>query len=252
MMPTTSPGEMPRIEMKSLFKLGGAAAVLALATNLLDVALGFGGGEAVAYGGRSAVEWFSLFQINWFQGLYVLGILNIVYQVCLIPVYAAMIAAHRGKYRAYAALAMILFGLGMAVYMANNAAIPMHALSGKFAAAGTEAQRALYAAAGETILARGEDFTPGSFIGLILGGLAALAMSFVMLRGGVFKKATAWIGIVGFSLLTVFTVLATFVPSLLSDRVLRLRHARRVGGAGLVRPGGPQAVRAGQGANTPP
>ncbi len=47
----------------------------------------------------------------------------------------------------------------MAVYIANNAAIPMQALSGKYAAAGTETQRALYAAAGETILARGEDFT---------------------------------------------------------------------------------------------
>ncbi|GAB6273777.1 MAG: hypothetical protein STSR0004_06400 [Peptococcaceae bacterium] len=72
----------------------------------------------------------------------------------------------------------------------------------------------MLAAAGEAVLASGEDFTPGSFIGLIFGGIAAIMVSFVMLRGGIFGKATAWIGITGFTLLSVFTILSTFVPAL--------------------------------------
>jgi hypothetical protein len=90
----------------------------------------------------------------------------------------------------------------------------MSVLSSRYAAAETDTQRALFAAAGEAVLARGEDFTPGSFTGLIFGGIAAIGMSFIMLRGGIFGKATAWIGIIGFTFLSVFTIWSTFVPVL--------------------------------------
>lgn len=198
---------------RGLFKLGGAAALLAMAANLLDVILGLGDSEMAAYGGKTAVEWFAIFQAGAFRGLYVLGILNIVYQACLLPVYAAMIAAHRGRLRVYTALAAAVFGIGMAVYVSNSAALPMADLSARYASA-PEAGRGLIAAAGEAVLAKGEDFTPGSFIGLILGGLAALGLSWVMLKGRVFPKPAAWAGLIGFSLLSVFTVVATFFPQL--------------------------------------
>lgn len=57
-------------------------------------------------------------------------------------------------------------------------------------------------------------FIGGSFIGLIFSGIAAITISIVMLRGAIFAKATAWIGIVGFTFLSFFTILSTFVPSL--------------------------------------
>jgi hypothetical protein len=66
--------------------------------------------------------------------------------------------------------------------------------------------------AGEAVLARGEDFTPGSFIGFFFTEIAGLAISLVMLSGKVFSKSTAYSGIVGFALLSVFTVWATFIP----------------------------------------
>jgi hypothetical protein len=72
----------------------------------------------------------------------------------------------------------------------------------------------MFAAAGEAVLASGEDFTPGSFLGMMFGVIAAIAMSLVMLRGGIFGKGTAWIGIVGFTFLSVFTIWATFIPVL--------------------------------------
>jgi hypothetical protein len=199
---------------KSLYTLGGVAALVAFATNVLDVVLGLGEMDTIVPGTRTAADWFALYQEQWFTGLYLLGILNIVYMAALVPVYFAICAAHRRASRAYAVLVMILSLIGMAIYISNNAAIPMLVLSEKYAAAGTDTERALFVAAGEAVLARGEDFTPGAFVGTILGAIAAAAMSFVMLRGAIFGKATAWIGMIGFTFLSVFTIWATFIPVL--------------------------------------
>lgn len=201
-------------EHKSLYKLAGFFALLAMSANLLDVILGFGETDIIVYGTKTAAEWFLLFQDNWFKGLYTLGILNIVYMLCMIPVYFAIFTVHRCNHFIASIMAMVIFFLAVAIYVSNNAAIPMFVLSGKFIAATTDTQRALFVAAGESVLARGEDFTPGSFLGLFFSGIAAITISFVMLRGGIFSKANGWIGIIGFSFLTLFTALATFVPAL--------------------------------------
>jgi hypothetical protein len=41
-----------------------------------------------------------------------------------------------------------------------------------------------------------------------------MCISIVMLRGQAFGKVNAWIGIVGFASLSLFTFIATFVPAL--------------------------------------
>lgn len=214
MMNQVTNAEIVDSDWKSLYRAGGVAALFAMSASLLDVILGFGETEVIAYGTKTAIDWFALYRENWFMGLYTLGFLNIVYHSCMVPMFFALFTAHRRRNGSYAALAMIVFFIGMIIYISNSAAIPMFVLSGKYAAAGTDAQRALFAAAGEAVLACGEDFTPGSFIGLLFTEIAILAISFVMLRGGVFGKVTAWIGIIGFTFLFVFTVLSIFVPAL--------------------------------------
>lgn len=102
------------------------------------------------------------------------------------------------------------------MYISNNAAIPLLVLSGKYSLAATDLQRTVLVAAGEAVLSRGEDFTAGSFIPLFLSGLTAICISVIMLRGGIFGKVHAWIGIVGFTFLSIFTIIATFVPALYS------------------------------------
>ncbi|HXF60112.1 MAG TPA: DUF4386 family protein [Caldilineaceae bacterium] len=198
----------------SLYMVAGAAALAALAANVLDIVLGFGDTEIVVNGAKTATDWFAVYEESWFDGLYRLGILNIVYQLCLVPIFLALFVAHRHTDGTYAALAMVIGFIGTAIYLSNNAAIPMLTLSAKHAAAASDAQRAILAAAGEAVLATGEDFTPGSFAGMFLGGIAAIIMSWVMLRSGVFGKFSAWAGIIGFSFLSLFTIWATFVPVL--------------------------------------
>jgi len=206
--------EIAEFQWNWLYKVGAVAALIAMFANILDILLGFGGTEVFTYGSRSAIEWFAIYQGSWFKGLYSLGILNLVYLAAMLPVYLALLAAHRKKQAVFVILTMIVFLVSMSIYISNNAAIPLLVLSNKYTLAGTDVQRSIYMAAGESVLARGEDFTPGSFIGLFSGGLAAIALSYIMLRGGVFGKVNAWIGIAGFSFLSIFTILATFVPAL--------------------------------------
>jgi hypothetical protein len=197
-----------------VFRIAGIGALIAFVANVLDVALGFGGSEVVTYGTKSALEWFALYQQSWFKGIYALGILNIAYMTAMLPVYLGLVLSHLKKHGIWAILAMTVFLIAMAAYIATNAAIPMYVLSTKYALATTEIQKNIYLSAGEAVLARGEDFTPGSFFNLFLGGLAAISISVIMLRGGVFGKVNAWIGIIGFTFLSSFTFLATFVPPL--------------------------------------
>jgi hypothetical protein len=134
--------------------------------------------------------------------------------VAMLPVYLALFGAHFEKQATVAALTITIFLTAMSMYISNNAAIPLLVLSSKYSLANTDTQRTILLAAGEAILSRGEDFTAGSFIPLFMSGLAAICISLVMLRGGIFGKVNAWIGIVGFTFLSLFTIIATFIPAL--------------------------------------
>jgi hypothetical protein len=197
-----------------LYTMGGTAALVALLVNLSDVVLGFGSSEVITYGSQPAAAWFSVFQQSPFKGLYALGIFNIAYMLAMLPVYIALLWAHRRHQAVPAVLVLIVYLLATSIYISTNAAIPMLVLADKYGLAQTELQKTIFIAAGEAILARGEDFTPGAFIGLFLSGCAAIAISFIMLRGSIFGKRNAWIGIIGFSFLSLFTIFATFVPAL--------------------------------------
>lgn len=199
---------------KWIYQLGAVAALIAMTANLADIILGFGGTDMVTYGTMSAAEWFSVYQHNWFRGIYGLGILNIVYMVAMLPVYFALLSAHFEKQAIAAGLTLAIFLTAMSIYISNNAAIPLFVLSGKYSLASSELERTILVSAGEAVLSRGEDFTAGSFIPLFLSGFAAICISVIMLRGGIFGKVHAWIGIVGFTFLSVFTIIATFVPAL--------------------------------------
>jgi hypothetical protein len=205
--------EAEPVRWRRLYRVGGAAAVATVVVALLDIALSFLPGEQDLQPGRlTATDWFARLRRGRFLALRDLGLWNVVNTTLGIPLYLALYGAHRRMSRGPAALAAALSVAGAAVYTANNRALPLLALSDRYAAA-TDAERAELAAAGQAMLARGEDFTPGSFPGFFLAELAGLAMGVTMLRGRVFGRATACSGLAGTGLLTAFTVVATFVPA---------------------------------------
>lgn len=198
---------------QSLYKVGATAALLSVLLVLFDIfiSIALPQGE-VAPGTRSATEWFALFDSDLYYSFRDLGILNIVNVVLGIPLFLALYGVHRRVNQAYAALAVMLFAIGGAVYISNNTLLPLFSLSEQYAAATTDAQRMILAAAGEAMLARGADFTIGTLSGFLLLSTAQIAISIVMLQGRIFGKATAYTGIVGFTCLLLFTVWTTFAP----------------------------------------
>ena len=108
-----------------IYKVGGTTALIALFTSLLDIIHGFGGTEVVTYGSRSAIEWFSVYQQSPWEGLYSLGILNIIYMAAMLPVHVALFGAHRRSQVVQSALVVVVFLLAMSIYFSTNAAIPL-------------------------------------------------------------------------------------------------------------------------------
>jgi hypothetical protein len=197
---------------KSLYKLGGAAALLIVLTGLAEIAITFlPGGYTVS---ETVMDWFTLLQNHWFLGLRNLGLLNIIMITLGIPMFFALYFSHRNVNLTYAALAMIIAFLGDAVFYATNRAFPMLDLSIRYAVATTPAQRAVIEAAGQAMLSVGQSHTPGTFLAFFLSELGGIAISLVMLQGKVFNKAAAYMGIIGFGFLLLFDILSSFVPSL--------------------------------------
>lgn len=200
---------------KSLYKVGGTAALITLLVTLLDIIISFLLGESEAGPGtRTIIDWFILFQDNWFLGLRDLGLLNIINTALAVPLFLALYAAHRRVNKSYAALAAILSFIGTAIYIANNKAFPMFTLSGQYAAAMTESQKSLIIAAGKAMLAQGEDLTAGTFMGFFFPSVAGIVMAMVMLRSRIFGKLTVLAGILGFGLLLIFVICVAFVPAI--------------------------------------
>lgn len=197
----------------SLYRAAGLGALIAVGFILLDIVLSFTGGD-VPVGGMNAVDWYAHLQSSWFVGLRNLGLFNVINAILTIPLYLALYQTHRKGCPAYAALALILFLLGTAIYAANNRSLSMLTLSHQYAAATTEAQKSLLVSAGTVILAQAEDFTPGTFLGFFLSSCASLLMMAVMLRGKVFSKWIALAGLIGSGSLLFFTISATFVPAI--------------------------------------
>lgn len=199
----------------SVYRLAAAAALTTILVGIAEIFItALPGGARVAPSSFSVVDWFTLFHDNWFMGLRNLGLLNIVLNLLSIPIFFALYGAHRRTHAAPAALAMILSFIGLAIFFSTNRAFSMLDLANQYAAATTDARRALIAAAGQAMLAVGTSHTPGTFLAFFVGEAAGIAMGLVMLQARIFSRAAGWAGIVGFGCLMAFEVCSSFVAPL--------------------------------------
>jgi hypothetical protein len=205
---------------KTIYKLGGVTAIMAIMGTLIDITLAFIPGWGASTVPENVVGWFTQFQYNWLLGLRNLDLLNVLISILMIPMFYALFAAHQKVKKGYGTLAIILFIIGTTIFIVNNTALPMLELSSKYASATTETQKVIIAAAGEAMLARGEHGSLGAFMGFALSTIASISFSFVMLKGKIFSKAAAYVGILGFVLLLIYTVFVTFVSS--SDNIIMM------------------------------
>jgi len=127
--------------------------------------------------------------------------------------FLGLFAALRRSNPANALLSTALAVVGVTLLLATPTALSMAALSDKFAAATSDAARTQFLAAGEAIMASDIWHGTGAILGGILLQCGAVLICCVMLRGGVFSKATAWLGIVMHSLDLAHIVCGLFLPT---------------------------------------
>lgn len=184
----------------------------------------------------TALDWFNLFQKNRLIGLIDFELLMIVYTILSIPLTIALYIALRRTDEAFTALYLVLSLLGVMCFIAARPAFEMLYLSDQFAAATTEAQKAIFLSAGEAKLAT---FHGTAFqISYLLGSLQGLIISLVMLKSRIFSRATAYVrlgsSVFDFGLyvpvigtyLSIFSVLFLFVwDIMIARRLFQLAHA---------------------------
>jgi hypothetical protein len=140
----------------------------------------------------TVLGYFTLFHKNGLLGLLSLDLLYVVDNALVVVLYLALYAALRRASLSFMAIALALGLVGIAAYFASNTAFKMLSLSSQYAAATTDAQRSLFQASGQAMLAiyQGTAFD----VYYLLGAAATLTISVVMLRGNIFGKTTAYAG----------------------------------------------------------
>ena len=198
-------------QWRDVYVMGGITALLALAGTLTDIAITMIPGWGVASVPDTTQAWLTQFQTNTLLAMRNLDLLNLIIVIIQIPMFLALYGAHRRTRQDYASLALIVVLIGTVVFITNNAALPMLALSRQYADASTDAQRIIIEAASVALLVRGAHGSLGVFTGFFLSSLGTLLMGLAMLKGNVFARSTAWVGLVGITLLMVYVVGSTFM-----------------------------------------
>ncbi|HEX8995694.1 MAG TPA: DUF4386 family protein [Ktedonobacterales bacterium] len=171
-----------------LYRVGGATALLSVVVVALAI------GVFLLWPPPSAMtDWFALFHRNGFLGLLDADLLLVVSYALTIPFYLALFVALRRANQSLMVIALTFSLLGAALILSANPGVGMLTLSGQYAAATSEAQRALYLAAGQAIYT---NWSGSAFVlGYLFGGVATLLFSFAMLRSPAFGKTIGYVGL---------------------------------------------------------
>jgi hypothetical protein len=195
-------------DLRSLCRIGAVAAFVLIAYSLATMV------QMVLLGGQpaTAAEAFSLLQNHRAIGLLRLDLPTIALMPLYYLLFLGLYAALRRTNRAYALLATSLACAGLTLLLATPGPLSMLSLSDRYAAASSDAVRAQLLAAGEALMAADLWHGTGAILGGILLQCGAVLICCVMLRGSVFSKTTAWLGIAMHSLDLAHIVCGLFLP----------------------------------------
>lgn len=181
------------LRWSTLYRLGGWAALIGAA--LIPVAMVVFIAWPPPASDAPVAEWFDRFRDSPLRGLLSLDLVYMGTWLALIPVLLALYVRLRRFGEAVMALATVAGLMSIVVYFAANTSVQMLLLSNGYAAAASDADRAAYLAAGQAMLA-----TYGGtayHVSLILGSVALILISAVMLRSRSFGTVAPWAGILG-------------------------------------------------------
>jgi hypothetical protein len=171
-----------------LYLLSGMATAVSLAVIPLSIIVYFVWPPPETVAGH-----FAAFSQNWLVGMLGMDLLYLLCNVLLLPAWLGLYVTLRKVDEGITAVALALGLIAIVALIAGRPMLEMQYLSQQYAAATTEAQQTIYLAAGEAMLAiyNGTAFKAH----YLLGTIALLIFSFVMLKSDVFSKKTAYVGI---------------------------------------------------------
>jgi hypothetical protein len=146
-------------------------------------------------------------QDDWLAGLMGLDFMYLFSNIFAIPFFLVLYVTLKEVDEGWALVALTMGFLGLVCLVPSRPIPEMFALSDQYAAATTEAERAIYQATGQAMLAHFHGIAYHAHY--VLGSVSLLISSFLMLRSDTFRKATAYVGIV-----TNIVVFGLYVPEI--------------------------------------
>jgi len=195
-----------------LYKTGAVAALIVVLGTVLDIIIGTSLGGDITAIPQNAADRFALFQSNIWLSLYYLDFLNLITLIISIPAIFALYWAMKSHRPALTTLGMIVFIIGVTLFISNNSALPMLQLSYKYSHTTDQLQQFFLSGMGDFLIAKGSHGSVGVFFGFAFVLTAELIISIAMLSGEVFGKWTGITGVIGAALMLVYITMVTFIP----------------------------------------
>ncbi len=194
---------------KTLYKIGGAAAILAAVLLLIEIIV-----FTIWPQQTTAIAYFTLFRSNRLIGLLDFYLLEMLAYILFVPIFLAIYFAIRKNTESYMILGMTFAIIGIAIFLSTNNPFSLLSLSDQYWAATTEAQKSVLLSVGQTIIANTGQRAVGGFnMGFLLVSIAGLITSCVMLKSPIFSRLTAYVGIIAFVISLVDYLRIIFIPS---------------------------------------
>jgi hypothetical protein len=209
---------------KTLYRVGGTAALVAglvFRRNLGAEFMLLRGSGILHFGPTTmpdtVLDWFTLLQNNSLLGLTLLNFFDIVNYALVGMIFLALIITLRRVSPSFMAIAAATGFLGIVLYFASNQSLSLLSLSTQYAAATTDANRSLFLAAGQAVMAIHDNAGyqgAGIYPSFFFISVAGLIISAVMLRSRIFNKVTAYMGILANVFGLSYYLTLAFAPAL--------------------------------------
>jgi len=196
---------------KNLYVIGGAAALASAALAITEVIIETSG-SSLTSSPTTVLAWFTLLQSNRLLGLALLGVFESAFFPISVLMYLAFYPALRRTSISLTLSAFFINLIATAAYLSTNIAFAMLSLSNQYATATTDALRSMLLAAGQAMLATSQG--TGFNMSFVLGSIAGLVISIVMLKSKTFNKPTAIVGIIGNTLGIPISILGPIVGAI--------------------------------------
>jgi hypothetical protein len=198
--------------VKSLYIIGGVAAVLQLVTILAySAALALLGPKPT-----TAMGYFEIYEQGPLEMVLRGDFLLLILIGLYLGTFPALYAALRKMHPVNVGLAALFTIIAVAGTFATESTFSMLQLAERYLSAGSESAQAQFLAAGEAIIAGDMWNSSAAYMGGILLQGSGVIISLVMLRSSDFSKLTAYSGLIGNGFDLVQHVLHPFAPSVSS------------------------------------